>query len=73
MIDIILLLLLNLFFPEKKPQGRMKQGDYTTSSLLVADSLIHDRHRDDGAPKSFDEAGSNDPFLNEEYQDGPDW
>ena len=72
-IDLLILWLVNVFFPEEKPKGRRKQGEYTTTGLLVAGTLFHDDHRDDGKPKSFYDTDNNDPFLNEEYNDGPDW
>jgi len=69
-IDIFLLWFVNLFFPEK-PRGRKRQSSHTydTSSLLIADSLI----RDKGSPKTFEDTDNSDPFLNEDYDDGPGW
>jgi len=36
---------------------------------LIADSLIHN---DKGSPKTYNDT-NNDPFLNEDYNDGPNW
>ncbi len=69
-IELFVLFILNICGRKKK---NIKIGggyDYDTSSLLIADSLIH---TDDGHPKTFNESVEKDPFLNEEYDDGPDW
>lgn len=69
-----LLILFFLGIPRKKKKSAKRGGiyddDYTTTGLLITDSLIRN---DDGYPKTFNEPVEKDPFLNEEYDDGPDW
>ena len=68
--ELFVLWLIHIFLPEKKSQARQTRNyDYDTSSLLITDSLLRDR----GCPKTFNEPVEKDPFLNNEYDDGPDW
>ena len=69
-VNLFVLWIVNTFFSEKKTRER-KQGDpVTVTNLLIADSLIHN---DTGSPESCDNSDNGDPFLNEEYNNGPDW
>ena len=71
-VNLFVLWFLSIFFPEKKSKGRVQGDPITATNLLVADSIFH-TNRDEGKPKSFEESDNNDPFLNENYDDGPGW
>jgi len=69
-LDILIYWLLSVFFPPEKKRGTQRRSySYDTTSLLIADSLIHN---DKGSPKTYNDT-NNDPFLNEDYNDGPNW
>ena len=78
-VDIFLYWLLDIFFPRKKKRKiycGADQYDYDTYKLLIADSIIPDRnrnHNDDGFPETFNDSSNEDPFLVEDYNDGPNW
>lgn len=67
-VDLFVYWLFSMFFPKKKEHTRSSYR-YDTTGLLIADSLIRN---DNGSPKTYSNI-NNDPFLNEDYYEGPDW
>lgn len=74
-IDILIYWIIDLIFPAEKTSSKNQRShtQYDATSLLVADSLLRDNRNDDGRPKTFNDSDNDDPFLNEDYSDGPDW
>ena len=69
-LDIFIYWLFSAFFPPEKKGGTQRGSyHYNTTSLLIADSLIRN---DKGSPKTYNDT-NNDPFLNDDYNDGPEW
>ena len=69
-VDILIYFICDLFCSPKKTKSSRSRDGISTSSLLIADSIIRN---DDGTPKNVSDSDNDDPFLNEEYDDGPDW
>jgi len=69
-IDLFVYWLFSIFFPKKKEHTNYNTYHYDTTGLLIADSLIRN---DKGFPKTYTDTTNNDPFLNDDYLDGPGW
>lgn len=63
-VDLFLLWLVNLFFPENKQGNQQQRGNgENNENWIILDHMN----------QNFDNRGDSDPFLNEEFNDGPDW
>lgn len=62
-IDLFLLWIANLIWPDKPAQTINGRNSEDCANWIILDHMQDQGKVDD----------SNDPYLNEEYNDGPDW
>ena len=69
-IDLLLLGLAHLFFPTQKAPQQRKRWDESSASWIILDSPQDYNHNNNVVPPNNRET---DPFLNGDYDNGPDW
>ncbi len=69
-IDLILLGLAHVFFPPQRQSRQRKYWDEDSARWIILDSPQDCRNTNQMPPDNREEI---DPFLNGEYDDGPNW
>ena len=64
-LDILLYMIANLIWPEKPRFTNRGSSQEDCGHWIILDNLERDGKMND--------MNSNDPFLNDDYEDGPDW